>query len=207
MTINYEWDIELVDSESMDVLDHNHASNLKEIARYKTVKPDQGEFYSLVLVRDDWREDGQLMTRDWWYPDLDEEPILDCDGLFASGGLWIHDVSYWKFKGLTIRNAKQDGSLVYGATWSGQIDILVSIVNPVVIKDDKGVDKVIPAPASIIWDAMTLQDAIDFSIYAIRTTIDTMRFQARRKNVGGTIDVLLLTPDEVRWICRKELHN
>jgi len=105
------------------------------------------------------------------------------------------------------RNIKPDGSLAYGATWSGQSDILVSIVNPVVIKDDKGADKVIRAPAPIIWDAMTLQDAIDFSIYAIRTTIDTMRFQARAKNVGGPIDVLLLTPDEVRWICKKELHN
>jgi len=105
------------------------------------------------------------------------------------------------------RNIKPDGSLAYGATWSGQIDILDSIVSPVVIKDDKGVDKIIRTVAPIVWDAMTLQDAIDFSIYAIRTTIDTMRFQARQKNVGGPIDVLLLTPDEARWICKKELHN
>ena len=105
------------------------------------------------------------------------------------------------------RNIKPDGSLAYGATWSGQIDILTSIVSPVVIKDDKGVDKIIRTVAPIVWDAMTLQGAVDFSIYAIRTTIDTMRFQARQKNVGGSIDVLLLTPDEARWICKKELHN
>jgi hypothetical protein len=53
---------------------------------------------------------------------------------------------------------------------------------------------------------MSLQDAIDFSIYAIRTTIDTMRFQARPKNVGGPIDVLVLTPDETKWIQRKALR-
>jgi len=41
---------------------------------------------------------------------LDEEPILDCASLMVLGGLFIHDVSYWKFKGLTIRNAKQNGS-------------------------------------------------------------------------------------------------
>jgi len=105
------------------------------------------------------------------------------------------------------RNTKPDGSLSYGASWSGQIDVLTSIVNPVIVKDEKGADKVIRAPAQIIWDAMTLQDAIDFSIYAIRTTIDTMRFQARPKNVGGPIDVLLLTPEEARWIQRKELHS
>ena len=105
------------------------------------------------------------------------------------------------------RNIKPDGSLAYGATWSGQIDVIDSIVNPVIIKDEKGFDKVIRAPAPIIWDAMTLQDAIDFSIYAIRTTIDTMRFQARLKNVGGPIDVLVLTPDEAHWIQKKELRG
>jgi hypothetical protein len=105
------------------------------------------------------------------------------------------------------RNIKPDGSLAYGASWSGQIDVLSSIVTPVTVKDEKGADKVIRAPAPIIWDAMTLQDALDFSIYAIRTTIDTIRFQARTKNVGGAIDVLVLTPEEAKWIQRKELHS
>ena len=105
------------------------------------------------------------------------------------------------------RNIKPDGSLSYGAAWSGQTDILTSILIPVVVKDEKGNDKVIRSPAPIIWDAMALQDAIDFAIYAIRTTIDTMRFQARPKNVGGPIDVLVLTPDEAKWIQRKELRG
>jgi len=105
------------------------------------------------------------------------------------------------------RNVKPDGPLAYGASWSGQIDVLTSIISPVMVKDEKGANKVIRASAPIIWDAMTLQDAIDFSIYAIRTTIDTMRFQARPKNVGGPIDVLVLTPEESKWIQRKELHS
>lgn len=107
------------------------------------------------------------------------------------------------------RNVKPDGSLLYRATWSGQIDVLTSIINPVMVKRGKGQkDGVIRAPAPIVWDAMTLQDAIDFSIYAIRTTIDTIRFQARPKNVGGDIDVLLLTPNrEPRWIQRKEYRG
>ena len=106
------------------------------------------------------------------------------------------------------RNAKPDGSIRYGATWSGQIDIITSIVNPVAVKVGKAKERVIRAPAPIIWDAMTIQDAIDFSIYAIRTTIDTMRFQARPKNVGGAIDVLLLTTDsKPRWIQKKEYRG
>lgn len=106
------------------------------------------------------------------------------------------------------KNVKPDGSLAYGATWSGQIDIISFIVNPVKIKDARGREKTVREPAQIIWDAMALQDAIDFSIYAIRTTIDTMRFQARPKNVGGPIDVLLLTPNrEPRWIQRKDYQG
>jgi hypothetical protein len=105
------------------------------------------------------------------------------------------------------RNLKPDGSLSYGAAWSGQTDILTSILIPVVVKDDKGNDKAIRSPAPIIWDAMALQDAIDFAIYAIRTTIDTMRFQARPKNVGGSIDVLLLTAEEARWIQKKSFEG
>jgi hypothetical protein len=54
---------------------------------------------------------------------------------------------------------------------------------------------------------MNLQDAVDFAIYAIRTTIDTMRFEARPKNVGGPIDVLVLTPGGAHWIQRKELQG
>lgn len=104
------------------------------------------------------------------------------------------------------KNVKPDGSPSYGATWSGNIDVITSIVNPVVVKDEQGKDKVIRPVPPIIWDAMTLQDAIDFCVYAIRTTIDTMRFQTRPKTVGGPIDVLVLTADGARWIQKKELH-
>ena len=104
------------------------------------------------------------------------------------------------------KNIKKDGSLTYGATWSGQGDIISGLINPVVITGQYGKKKVIKPAAPIIWDAMPLQDAIDFSIFAIRTTIDTIRFQARPKNVGGPIDVLVLTPDFTKWIQKKELH-
>lgn len=101
------------------------------------------------------------------------------------------------------RNFKDDKRIVYGATWSGAIDIIQSIINPVVIKG-----KVIRPTAPIAWDAMTTQDAIDFAIYGIRTTIDTMRFQARPKIVGGPIDVLLLAPNrDHAWIQKKEYHG
>jgi hypothetical protein len=89
-------------------------------------------------------------------------------------------------------------NIVYGATWGGQADIIASLLLPIPGQ---------PKPP-ILWDAMTIQDAIDFAIYAVRTTIDTMRFQARPKNVGGPVDVLLISPDKLpRWIQIKEFRG
>jgi len=105
------------------------------------------------------------------------------------------------------KNLKTDSSLAYGATWSGQADIISGLVNPVVVADPAGAQKVLRGTAPIIWDAMPLQDAIDFSVFAIRTTIDTIRFQARPKNVGGPVDVLVITPDEAKFIKNKTLHD
>jgi len=104
------------------------------------------------------------------------------------------------------RNAKPDGSIIYGATWSGAHQVLSVILKALTVMGGDGKPK--PAPVyPIVFGAMALQDAIDFSIYAIRTTIDTMRFQARPKNVGGPIDVLVITPEGAQWIRKKELRE
>jgi len=94
----------------------------------------------------------------------------------------------------------------YGCSWGGETDVISLILRPHQIL---GLDnKPTPAPSfPIAWDSMNLQDAIDFAIYAVRTTIDTIRFQARPKSVGGRIDVLLLTPEEAKWVQRKQLHG
>ncbi len=83
---------------------------------------------------------------------------------------------------------------------------MASFLQPSQILTPEGRFETVQKPP-ILWDAMSVQDAIDFSIYAVRTTMDTMHFQARPKNVGGAIDVLLLTPDESRWVQRKALHG
>ncbi len=89
-----------------------------------------------------------------------------------------------------------DNRVLYGATWGGEADIIAGLLK---IGDQN-------AP-QIVWDAMSLQDAIEFSIFTISTTTNTMRFQARPKTVGGPIDVLLITPDQIKWIQRKEFHG
>ena len=58
----------------------------------------------------------------------------------------------------------------------------------------------------ILWQYFTLQDAVDFARYAVKTTIDTMRFQRRVKTVGGAIDILVIKPTEAFWIEKRQLR-
>ncbi len=58
----------------------------------------------------------------------------------------------------------------------------------------------------IAWNLMTLQDGIEFAQFAIKTTMDSMKFQTVPKTVGGPIDILVLKPNGSQWIQRKELH-
>ena len=71
-----------------------------------------------------------------------------------------------------------------GACWDGERDIIARLVNPIYLKDSRGNYVEMRTPP-IPWDFMTLQDAVDFATYAIKTTMDTMRFQLRPKTVGG----------------------
>jgi len=104
-------------------------------------------------------------------------------------------------------NSKQGtDEVVYGASWGGQGDIIAGILGASQkIGPNVGIEQNAKAP--VVWDAMPVQDAVDFAIYAVRTTIDTIRFQARPKNVGGPIDVLLLTPGKSCWVQRKEYRG
>ena len=96
-----------------------------------------------------------------------------------------------------------------GAIWNGEAEILSRILNsywmPVPAKDGtKKFKKLNPPP--IPWNFFSLQDAVDFSMYAMNTTIETMRFQERLKTVGKPIDMLAIKPTGGFWIQRKELH-
>jgi hypothetical protein len=92
-----------------------------------------------------------------------------------------------------------------GASWGGEGDILARILMPVAEVDDKGQPTRRPPQFPIPWQFFTLQDAIDFAVFALRPTIDAIRFQPRPKTVGGPIDVLIIKPDGAYWVHRKEL--
>ena len=95
---------------------------------------------------------------------------------------------------------------VQGAGWAGEGDIIARLVCDVAQIGEDGEYVKLPYH-QIQWGYFTLQDAIDFAIYAVRATIDSIRFQPRPSTVGGPIDVLVLKPGEATWIRRKELHG
>lgn len=105
---------------------------------------------------------------------------------------------------VTIVNPQNENGEIQGAAWDGEGDIMARLIQPVFIKDDAGHFQPLPN-FPIPWQFFTLQDAIDFAVYAIRTTIDSVRFLPRPKTVGGPIDVLVLKPTESIWISKKEL--
>lgn len=92
-----------------------------------------------------------------------------------------------------------------GAAWNGEPDVIARLLTPMWQKTDGDQYRQLPQ-FEIPWGYFTLQDAVDFAIYAIRTTIDSMRFQVRPKTVGGPIDVLVIEPSKAYWVQQKTLH-
>ncbi len=94
--------------------------------------------------------------------------------------------------GMRRVNADAEGKVQYGITRAGDTLIANRLIDP----------NHLP-----LFPAMPLQDAVDYSVHLIRTTIDTMRFEPRFPSVGGRIDVLVVTPNGINWVQRKELRG
>lgn len=91
-----------------------------------------------------------------------------------------------------------------GASWDGEIMSLTRLVQNVAVKKPDGTYVDLPNE-EILWGYFTLQDAIDFARYAVETTINTMRFKNVVETVGGSVDILVITPDETKWLQKTEL--
>jgi len=113
--------------------------------------------------------------------------------------VWLVDVA---------RNHKQkvNPNDKQGAQWGGEGDIMARLIQPVAVLDEKGSIKDKMPLFPIPFAFFTLQDAIDFSIFSVQSTINAIRFEPRPKTVGGSIDVLVIKPTEALWVQRKELH-
>ncbi len=91
-----------------------------------------------------------------------------------------------------------------GASWDGESLTLTRLIQNVAIKTEEG--KYLDLPyEDILWGYFTLQDAIDFARYAVETTIQTMRFKNVVETVGGSVDILVITPEETKWLQKEDL--
>lgn len=86
----------------------------------------------------------------------------------------------------------------FGCTWGGDGRVVAKLW-----KEDPNIP--IPKPK---YGFMTLQDAIDYAVFLIRTTIEYQTFAAMIPLCGGDIDILTITYAKgLKWVQRKELHG
>lgn len=112
--------------------------------------------------------------------------------------VWIVDVANNKID----QQVKPD---TQGMAFGGEADVVARLMQPVALQSPDNTWQALP-PVSVPINFFTVQDAIDFAVYLIRTTIDTIRFQSRPKTVGGPIDVLVIRPGGYEWVSRKKLQ-
>lgn len=91
-----------------------------------------------------------------------------------------------------------------GAVWDGETTTFSRITQDVAILQN---GSYVNLPhEEILFGYFTLQDAVDFARFAVETTINTMRFKNVVETVGGTVDILVITPKETKWLQKAELH-
>jgi hypothetical protein len=106
-----------------------------------------------------------------------------------------------------------------GVLWRGQTDVIGRIIHGVdwsIIDRDSlpdDVAKQLDGCHYALLDPITLQDAVDYACFLVRTTVDMQRFSdgtvaepASVPGCGGETLVALVTRDGVVWVAERELR-
>ncbi len=108
---------------------------------------------------------------------------------YAIGSMELHRANY---------NEKLD-KVVNSCTWGGEGDVLDLLLNGWTVRHPDGSILNIQR-WGYLFDLMGPKDAVDFAHFCVTTTVEAIRFQARKKNVGGAVQILLLTPEGAQWV-------
>lgn len=113
-----------------------------------------------------------------------------------------------------------------GIQWNGQTDVIQRLVmgydptmgalptfNSLTADQQKSFGAELPRlQYNIAWNALMLQDGIDLATTFIKTTINMQRFANGTlmspfgiPGVGGSIDILVVTPSGIQWVKKKTL--
>lgn len=120
-----------------------------------------------------------------------------------SYALGFQIVGYDEEKATTVilhigKNVNHKEETETGCTWTGDGRVVQAIW---------GLSKTQPTD-NPKYESMSLQDAIEYAEFLIRTTSDHQKFARTIATVGGDIDVALVTPfDGFKWIRRKPLSE
>lgn len=127
--------------------------------------------------------------------------------------------------GLPSRSVEMTVSPPGGAVWRGQTDVIVRLIKGVDgsrLQQTLGVEELQelePALAGleyrIPFEVMNLQDAVDFAVLAIRTTIDVQRLTFGTQGnpgswpgVGGPIEIAAVRPETgLEWVQSTRLQG
>ena len=112
----------------------------------------------------------------------------------------------------------------FGMSWGGQVQIVNRIVQgfdpllPSLVADFEAASGVDRAQLSahlrahlaftIPYDSLPLQDCIDLAAFLIRTTMIAQNLSVGPRGVGGTIEIITITPTEgIQWIQKRQIHG
>ena len=124
-------------------------------------------------------------------------------GYDVNGAMKVYNVAP-RLDQVNLLNPPNDQGETQGASWGGESDVVARLLLPLFTRNPAGAYEALPF-YQVPWQFFTLQDAIDFAVFAIQTTIDCVRFFPRPKTVGGPIDVLVIRSDKAVWVNKKEL--
>ena len=135
------------------------------------------------------------------------QPIVPNTNFIIAGYETVGDKKVQKLFRVQLANKKVEeiNTDTQGAFWDGETHTLTRLIQNVAVEDANGKFTALPFE-EILWNYFTLQDAIDFARFSVETTINTMRFKKVVETVGGSIDILVITPDKTKWVQREELR-
>lgn len=134
------------------------------------------------------------------------DPVPDCYFLIAGYRKDKDKISKSMVFRVCLRDDKVEAfdTTLQGAVWNGETNTLTRLIQNVAVKsNDTYIDL---QYEEILWNYLTLQDAVDFARFAVETTIQTMRFKNVIETVGGSVDILVIKPNETTWLQKEELH-
>lgn len=150
-------------------------------------------------------------------PQFQNQPLGMFVGGFSSGQFFaeLRAFELPTYAPTDLLPSLPDGSPQFGVRWFGQTDALIRLINGADVNllqaamGQQFSPQVVDALFSqfsypVLFNAMPLQDAIDFAVYLVNVVVGRFRFVVGPQLCGGDIDVAAVTRSGFEWLKRKQ---